>query len=64
MKGPLAIVAAGGSFAATVIAAIVIGIVLDHRLGRGDIVVYAFFAGVVLGGYTAFRLVAQAIRTP
>lgn len=64
MKGPLAIVAAGGSFAATVIAAIVIGIVLDHRQGRGDIVVYAFFAGVVLGGYTAFRLVAQAIRTP
>lgn len=64
MKGPLAIVAAGGSFAATVVAAIIAGIMLDHRLGRADLVVYGFFAGVVLGGYTAFRLVAQAIRAP
>lgn len=63
MKGPLAIIAAGGSFAATVVAAILIGIVLDHRLHRGDIVIYAFFAGVALGGYAAFRLVADAIRS-
>lgn len=63
MKGPLAIIAAGGSFAATVVAAIIIGVVVDHRLGRGDIVIYAFFAGVVLGGYTAFRLVADALRS-
>ncbi|HET9096300.1 MAG TPA: hypothetical protein VFN37_06535 [Candidatus Baltobacteraceae bacterium] len=63
MKGPLALIAAGGSFAATVVAAIVVGIALDRRLDRGDIVVYAFFAGVVIGGYTAFRLVADAIRS-
>jgi uncharacterized protein YcfJ len=63
MKGALAIVAAGGTFAGTVIVATVIGIVLDHRLGRGDLVIYAFFAGVVAGGYTAFRLVADAIRS-
>jgi len=63
MKGPLAIIAAGGTFAATVIVAIVAGIIADHRTGRGDIVVYAFFAGVALGGYAAFRLVADAIRS-
>lgn len=63
MKAPLAIVAAGGSFAATVVGAIVIGIVLDRRLDRGDIVIYAFFAGVLVGGYTAFRLVADAVRS-
>jgi hypothetical protein len=63
MKGPLAVIAAGGTFAATVIVAILIGIVLDHRLGRGDIVVYAFFAGVAVGGYAAYRLVADAIRS-
>lgn len=63
MKGALAVIAAGGTFAGTVIAASLIGIVLDHRLDRGDIVIYAFFAGVVLGGYAAFRLVADAIRS-
>lgn len=63
MKGPLAIIAAGGSFAATVVVAIIVGIILDHRLGRGDVVVYAFFVGVAAGGYAAFRLVADAIRS-
>lgn len=63
MKGPLAIVAAGGTFAGTVILAIGIGIALDHRFGRGDLVVYSFFAGVLLGGYAAFRLVADTIRS-
>lgn len=62
MKGPLAIIAAGGTFAATVIVAILVGVALDHRLGRGDVVIYAFFAGVALGGYAAFRLVADALR--
>jgi hypothetical protein len=59
----MAVIAAGGTFAATVIVAILIGIVLDHRLERGDVVVYAFFAGVVLGAYAAFRLVADAMRS-
>jgi hypothetical protein len=61
MKGPLAVMAAGGTFAGTVIVAIVVGIVLDQRLGRSDLFVYTFFAGLVLGGYAAWRLVAQAI---
>ena len=64
MKGGLAIVAAGGSFAATVVAAIVVGVVLDRRLGRGDLVVYALFAGALVGGLAAFRLVSDAIRSP
>lgn len=63
MKGALAVIAAGGTFAGTVIVAILVGIVLDRRLDRGDIVIYAFFAGVALGGYAAFRLVADAIRS-
>lgn len=61
MKGALAVIAAGGTFAGTVVVVTVIGIVLDHRLGRSDLVVYAFFAGVLLGGYAAWRLAAQAI---
>jgi len=63
MRGALAVIAAGGTFAGTVIVAIIVGVLLDHRLGRGDLVVYLFFAGLVLGGYSAFRLVAAAIRS-
>lgn len=63
MKGSLAIIAAGGTFAATVIVAILAGVVLDQRLGRSDLVLYAFFAGVLIGGYAAFRLVAETIRS-
>jgi len=62
MKGPLAVMAAGGTFAGTVVVAIVIGVVLDHRLGRSDLFVYTFFAGLVVGGYSAWRLVAQALE--
>jgi hypothetical protein len=61
MKGPIAVIAAGGTFAGTVIVAIFIGIALDYRLGRSDIVVYAFFSGLLVGSYAAWRLVAPAI---
>jgi uncharacterized protein YcfJ len=63
MKGPLAVLAAGGTFAGTVIVAVAAGVLLDRRLGRGDVVMYALFAGAVLGGFAAFRLVADAIRS-
>lgn len=63
MKGALAVIAAGGTFAGSVIVGIIVGIVLDHRLDRGDLVIYLFFAGALLGGYAAFRLVAGAIRS-
>ncbi len=63
MRGALAVIAAGGTFAGSVIVGIIVGFVLDHRFGRGDLVIYFFFAGVVLGGYAAYRLVADAIRS-
>lgn len=53
--------AAGATFASTVVVAIVVGVLLDHRLGRSDLVIYAFFGGLVIGGYAAWRLVAPAI---
>lgn len=61
MKGALAVVAAGGTFAGTVIVAIVIGVVLDRRLGTSYWVLVLFFAGLALGAYSAWRLVAQAL---
>lgn len=63
MKGPLAVIAAGGTFTGTVVSAAILGVWLDGRLHRGDLVIYAFFGGVVLGGYAAFRLVADTIRS-
>lgn len=62
MKGALGVIAAGGTFAATVVVAIAIGIGLDRRLGRSDLVVYAFFGGVLLGVLGAWRLVARALQ--
>lgn len=61
MKGALAVIAAGATFASTVVVATLIGVLLDQRLGRSDLVIYAFFGGLVIGGYAAWRLVAPAI---
>lgn len=44
-----------------VIVAIVIGVVLDRRLGTSYWVLVLFFAGLALGAYSAWRLVAQAL---
>ena len=63
MKGPLAVIAAGGTFTGAVVAGALLGVWLDATLHRADLVVYGFFAGVLAGGYAAFRLVADTIRS-
>ena len=60
MKGPLAIVAAGGAFAGTVLAALAIAIWLGGR-EHSEYILIALLAGVLLGGYSAYRLVAAAL---
>lgn len=59
MRGPLAIAAAGGTFAGTVIAALVIGIVLGGSRHQ-EYVFIALFVGLIVGGYAAYRLIASA----
>ena len=55
--------AAGSSFAATALLGLLAGIWLDHRLGTSFWVLLLFFAGVALGAYGAWRLLAPALRS-
>jgi hypothetical protein len=61
MKGALGIAAAGGTFAATVIVALLIGIWLGGSHHQ-EYVLIALLAGLVVGGYAAYRLIAEALR--
>ena len=60
MKGPLAVVAAGGTFAGTVILALAIGIWLGGAQ-HPEVMLIALLAGIVAGGYAAYRLVASTL---
>jgi F0F1-type ATP synthase assembly protein I len=55
------LLAAGSTFAATVVIGLLAGIWLDHRLGTSYWVLVLFFAGLALGAYAAWRLVARTI---
>jgi hypothetical protein len=60
MRGPLAIAAAGGTFAGTVVAALAIGIWLGGSRHQ-EYVLVALFLGLLVGGYAAYRLIATAL---
>ena len=59
MKGAAAIVAAGSAFAGAGIGGLLIGIWLDHALRTQYYAVAGLFAGILVGGYAAFRLLLQ-----
>lgn len=63
MKTGLAIAGAGGTFAATVVAGLLLGIWLDNRQHTGYWTLVLFFGGIVLGGYAAWRLVARTFSS-
>lgn len=60
MKGAAGIVAAGSAFAAAGVGGLVIGIWLDHVQRTQYYAVAGLFAGIVLGGYAAFRMLVQS----
>jgi len=59
VKGAAGIIAAGSAFAGAGIAGLLIGIWLDHAQRTQYYAVGGLFAGIVLGGYAAFRLLLQ-----
>jgi len=59
VKSAAALVAAGSAFAGGGIGGLLIGIWLDHAYRTQYYVVVGLFAGVVLGGYVAFRMLLQ-----
>ena len=60
LKGPLGIIAAGGTFAMTVIVALGAGIWLGGRQHQ-EYILIALLVGIAVGGYSAYRLVSSAL---
>ncbi|HEV3152482.1 MAG TPA: hypothetical protein VGZ02_01615 [Candidatus Baltobacteraceae bacterium] len=60
MRGPVAIVAAGATFAGTVLAAGALAIWLGGA-HHPEYVLPALLAGIAAGGYSAYRLVRSAL---
>jgi Putative F0F1-ATPase subunit Ca2+/Mg2+ transporter len=61
MKTALALAGAGGTFAGTVIAGLLIGLWLDAHLHAAFWTAVLLFAGLIVGGYAAYRLIASAL---
>jgi F0F1-type ATP synthase assembly protein I len=61
MKTVAPLLAAGSTFAVLAVAGLLAGIWLDHRLGTSYWVLVLFFAGLLLGIYAAWRMVARTI---
>lgn len=61
MKSLAPVLAAGSTFAVTVVLGLLCGVWLDHRLGTSYWVLILFCAGFVLGIYGAWRLVSRAL---
>jgi F0F1-type ATP synthase assembly protein I len=55
--------AAGSTFAATVVAGLLLGVWLDQRLHTSYWVLILFFAGFAVGIYGAWRLVSRSLSS-
>jgi F0F1-type ATP synthase assembly protein I len=60
MKTVAPLLAAGSTFAATVIVGLIAGIWIDHRLGTSYWALILFFVGFAVGIYAAWRLISGA----
>ena len=61
MKTVLTLAGAGGAFAGTVIAGLALGLFIDSRYHTAYWSAALLFAGLFLGGYAAYRLIASAL---
>ena len=61
MKAVVPVLAAGGTFAVSTLAGLLVGIFLAGRTGAGRWVAGGLFAGLALGGYSAYRLLLRSM---
>jgi F0F1-type ATP synthase assembly protein I len=61
VKTVFALAGAGGAFAGTVVAGLALGWWLDMHLHTQYWLVLLLFAGLALGGYAAYRLIASSL---
>jgi len=64
VKSAAALVAAGSAFAGGGIGGLLLGVWFDHVYKTQYLVVLGLFAGIVLGGYAAFRMLLQQTNAP
>jgi hypothetical protein len=62
VKGAAAALGAGTTFGGSVLAGLAIGFWVGRQTGASWWVVIGLFAGVMLGGYFALRMLIQAAR--
>lgn len=60
MKGAAAVIAAGSAFAGAGVTGLLIGIWVDHARHTEYYAVAGLFAGIIVGGYAAYRLLLQS----
>ena len=61
MKSVLPVLGAGGTFAMTTVAGLLAGIWLADRARAPVLVAVGLFAGLAIGGYTAYRLLLRSL---
>ncbi len=61
MKPLMPVLAAGGTFAATAVVGLFAGAWLAGRLRAPILVAAGLFAGLIVGGYSAYRLLLRSL---
>ncbi|MGZ3498254.1 MAG: AtpZ/AtpI family protein [Vulcanimicrobiaceae bacterium] len=62
MKEVLPLLGAGASFATTTVIGLLVGIWISRTTGGQLWVLVGLFAGLLIGGYAAYRLVARSLQ--
>lgn len=62
MKGVPPLIGAGGAFVGSTLLGLGAGILVDQRTGGQLYVIAGLFAGMLLGGYAAFRLLLRSME--
>jgi uncharacterized protein YneF (UPF0154 family) len=61
VNGVVPVLAAGGTFAMATLAGLALGAWVAARTGQGLWVVAGLFGGLIVGGYSAYRLLMRSL---
>jgi len=61
MRPLLPVIGAGSAFAGAAVAGLLAGVWLAQRLGAPFVTAVGLFAGLALGGYSAYRLLVRSM---
>ena len=61
MNGVIPVLAAGGTFAGTTLVGLFAGVALDRATGQSLWIIGGLLGGLLVGGYSAFRLLMRSL---